>query len=342
MVRALLFAAPKQLFVNFEELFFMSMIRCPECQREISAQATACPHCGYPLVAEPDTVIITPTVAPPPVERPPVIVREALVEEKSNFPAWALVPIALALVLVIFGLIWMMNRNDANTNDNANLRAAGNTSVNSRTVRTSEQTTTTTVNPPNSAGSTVVVPPSSTTLPPSSYPNSVPPSAPTNLPPAGSETVVANPPPTADKGNLTLTASVLNGKGVKQPVRAEKFYLLSKDLETILGEAGVEATEGTYSSTLGAAIADPSRKEELQKCLAAISPYIVSRTLSNAAGSASFKNVKPNNYYLFGVTKVGNSASVWNTSVTVNPGENTIALNGSIPTPISSEVVNQN
>lgn len=318
----------------------MSLIRCPECHNEVSAQATACPKCGYPLTAEPDTVIITPT--PPPVERPPVIIREAIVEEKSNFPAWALVPIALALVFVIFGFIWMMSRNDANANDNANLRGVGNTSTNSRIVRTNEQvSTTTTVNPPTSSGSTVVVPPSTTSLPPSSYPNSVPSSAPpTNLPPAGSETVVSNPP--TDKGNLMLTANVLTSKGTKQPVRAEKFYLLSKDLETILGEAGIEATEGTYSSTLGAAIADPSRKEVLQKCLAAISPYIVSRTLSNSTGNASFKNVKPDNYYLFGVTKVGNSASVWNTSVTVNPGENTIALNGSVPAPVAPEVVDSN
>ncbi len=315
----------------------MSMIRCPECHNEVSAQAAACPNCGYPLATEPDTVIITPP--PPLVERPPVIVREAFVEEKSNFPAWALVPIALALVLVIFGLIWMMNRNNAN--DNANLQAVSNTTttINSRTTRT-EQLPPTTINPPSSAGSTVVVPPTMTSVPPSSYPNSVPPSVPTNLPPAGSETVITNPP--TDKGNLTLTASVLTTKGIKQPVRAEKFYLLSKDLETILGEAGIEATEGTYSSTLGAAIADPSRKEELQKCLAAITPYIVSKTLSNATGNASFKNVKPNNYYLFGVTKVGNSASVWNTNVTINPGENTIALNGSVPTPISPEVINPN
>ena len=314
----------------------MSMIRCPECQNEISAQAAACPNCGYPLAVEPDTVIITPT--PPPVERPPVIVREALVEEKSNFPAWALVPIALALVLVIFGLIWMMNRNDANANENANLRVASNTTINSRTTRIEQLPSTT--NPPSSSSSTVVVPPSTASVPPSSYPNTVPPSAPTSLPAAGSETVVANPP--TDKGNLTLTASVLTSKGIKQPVKAEKFYLLSKDLETILGEAGIEATEGTYSSTLGAAIADPSRKEELQKCLAAINPYIVSKTLSNSTGSASFKNVKPDNYYLFGVTKVGNSASVWNTNVTVNPGENTIALNGSIPTPVSPEVIDSN
>ncbi len=27
----------------------MALIRCPECQREVSDQAMACPHCGYPI-----------------------------------------------------------------------------------------------------------------------------------------------------------------------------------------------------------------------------------------------------------------------------------------------------
>ncbi|MEP6924472.1 MAG: zinc-ribbon domain-containing protein [Pyrinomonadaceae bacterium] len=312
----------------------MSIILCPECRSEVSAQAVTCPKCGYPLAIEPDTVIITPT--PPPVVEPlPVVVREVITEEKSNFPAWALVPIALALVVVIFGLIWMMNRNQTDANDNANVRITA--AANSRTTRTAEQIPST-VNPP--AGSTVVVP--STTNPSTGdYPSSVPPTVPTNLPPAGSETVVTNPAP-PDKGNLMLTATVLTSKGTKLPVKAEKFYLLSKDLETILSSANIEATEGSYASTLGAVIADPNRKDELEKCLAAINPYIVAKTLSDSTGNASFKNVKPDSYYLFGVHKTGNSASVWNTSVAVNPGENTIALNGSVPAPAPPITVDSN
>ena len=27
----------------------MALITCPECSREVSDQAAACPHCGYPL-----------------------------------------------------------------------------------------------------------------------------------------------------------------------------------------------------------------------------------------------------------------------------------------------------
>lgn len=27
----------------------MSLIKCPECNKEVSSQSDKCPHCGYPL-----------------------------------------------------------------------------------------------------------------------------------------------------------------------------------------------------------------------------------------------------------------------------------------------------
>ncbi len=27
----------------------MALIKCPECEGDVSSKATACPHCGYPL-----------------------------------------------------------------------------------------------------------------------------------------------------------------------------------------------------------------------------------------------------------------------------------------------------
>ena len=30
----------------------MALIHCPECSQEVSDQAAACPHCGYPLQAQ--------------------------------------------------------------------------------------------------------------------------------------------------------------------------------------------------------------------------------------------------------------------------------------------------
>ena len=33
----------------------MALITCPECNKEVSESATACPHCGYPLKGSPDS-----------------------------------------------------------------------------------------------------------------------------------------------------------------------------------------------------------------------------------------------------------------------------------------------
>ena len=33
----------------------MALINCPECNKEISSLAKACPHCGCPIYTEPET-----------------------------------------------------------------------------------------------------------------------------------------------------------------------------------------------------------------------------------------------------------------------------------------------
>jgi hypothetical protein len=307
----------------------MSLIVCPECKNQVSSAASACPKCGFPLVEE-ETVVVT----PPPVVEPPVVVRNVRSERK--FPNWVFVPVALALAFVVFGFIWLMSENKETANENVNVRIRETASANTRTRNTVANDAPTTVNPPSSADSTVVVPPSTSTGSSSSYPSTVPPSStsgsssssvPSTLPPASSSSTVTTPPP-ASKGKLAVTATLSKSNGSKTPVRKEKLYLLKEDLDTIMTKAKIEPEDGSYSATLGAAIADPSRKELLDKMLAAIKPYIVASITTDANGKAEFKNIEPDSYYLFGVTKTGNSASVWNTSITINPGDNTISLNG--------------
>lgn len=36
----------------------MALIKCPECNNDISTNATVCPHCGNPLKAETKTKIV--------------------------------------------------------------------------------------------------------------------------------------------------------------------------------------------------------------------------------------------------------------------------------------------
>jgi hypothetical protein len=131
-------------------------------------------------------------------------------------------------------------------------------------------------------------------------------------------------------GNLEIKATVAGRTGSTQPVRQEKFYLLNKSLDEILSRANIEPEEGDLASTCAAAVIDPARRETRQKCLAAINPHIVYRVTTDAGGKGTFKDVKPDSYYVFGVTKVGtDSYAIWNTTVTVNPGENLLNLNGS-------------
>lgn len=61
----------------------MSLINCPECQKEVSDEATTCPHCGKPLPTTP---------APPDPKRP-----------KGKGCLFILVPILLILLIAILG-----------------------------------------------------------------------------------------------------------------------------------------------------------------------------------------------------------------------------------------------
>ena len=38
----------------------MSLIRCPECNKEVSSLAKACPNCGYPIQDKIETIIQEP------------------------------------------------------------------------------------------------------------------------------------------------------------------------------------------------------------------------------------------------------------------------------------------
>lgn len=304
----------------------MALVICPECRNEVSDQAVACPNCGRPFEAP--TVV----VAPPPVveARKPVIVAEA--PRHNSFPNWIFIPIIVILAVVALFMFLMMRDDSANENDNrtqVNVRLReSETATQTRTVSnvgaqtgtTSTTTETVTGSVPSTVGTTTTQISNSTvsTAPQTAYPTTG----------TTSNLNINNPP--ADKGNLEIKATVVGKTGSSQPVKQERFYLLDKSLDEILSRANIEPEEGDLASTCAAAVIDPARRATRDKCLAAINPHIVYRLTTDASGKGSFKNVKPDNYYVFGVTKVGaDSYALWNTTVTVNPGENLLNLNGS-------------
>ncbi len=321
----------------------MSLVLCPECKNEVSNQAAACPQCGFPLVPQ------SFEVEEPTLVRQPEVVVQRVTTVKKSFPNWVFVPIALGLVLVVFGFIWLAqndesaNRNQANTivrDQSANLNARAVSATTETTALTTTQTTVPSQPPvasvPSSGG--VYAPP----VPPNgAAASTTSTTTTTTLPPITTSDVASAPVAVApSKGVVSVKATIVNQLGAQKPVRQEKFYLLDEDLETILRRANITPADGDLPTSMGVALIDPSKRALLQKYLAAIKPHIIHSITTDQSGSAIFKDVKPDDYYLFGITKDGNSYAIWNQNVIVNAGENVLAINGNA-TPVTLDSVSE-
>lgn len=279
----------------------MSLINCPECGNECAATATACPNCGHPFVK--------------PVVQPKVIVRE--VPREESFPKWIFIPLGLLGVIILFVVFFMLRKGDTADQRNINVNIAT-----ARTPLTTTTPTTTTVAEP--MPNQVVVPPTT------SQPTTI-----TTVPPATTTTTVVEPPP-SDKAVVNVEAKVLNKNGSTIPVTKEKFYLLDKDLQSILADSGIQDKTGQgLVNAFGMSVINPDKYPGVnEKALAAIKPHIIYSTLTDAGGKAELKDVKPNSYYLFGIHKVGNGFAVWSSPVTVNAGQNSLVIPPVSPTEI--------
>ena len=273
----------------------MALIYCPECGHEISQSAVACPQCGRP---------INPTPAPAPMNR--VIVREEPVES-SGFPPW-LIPVALLGLGALVLLFYLMSREAEPTtsNMNVNITARGSSTPRSED-RPASQTT---------------IPPAETTVP-STGTSSLPPMPPSSQTVPGTQTTVE---PTT--GKVALEAKIASPTGAPQAARNAKFYLLDQDVESILSSANVEPIEGqTLSGSMGLAAADPGKYGDFtRKAMAALQKHIKYSGTTDGSGKASLSNVKPDSYYLFGVTRTGKGFAMWNSNVSINAGDNNLTL----------------
>jgi hypothetical protein len=280
----------------------MSLTNCPECGHEVSIDAVACPNCGRPLSA------------PTPVIQRKVVVAERPTDE--GFPKWVIVPIVILALVVVFLLIAITRNNE----ETANTRTV-NVNLGTQRSSTDSRDTTRTVNPPNQvevpSSSTTVNPPSSTTTTAPSYPSSS-----TTVPSSQTEVTVP-----ADKGSVVIDAKVSTKTGT-QSVRNEKFYLLDKDLETILSDADLEPIEGnSLSDSFGLAVLYPDRYGDFQsKALNAIKKHIKYNATTDGGGKAAMKDVKPDSYYLFGITKTRSGFAIWSSPVSIIGGENKLNL----------------
>ena len=291
----------------------MSLINCPECGHEVSNEAVACPNCGRPLAA------------PAPTIHRKVVVAEKPVDE--GFPKWVIAPIIILALVVIFLLIAITRNNE----ENANTRTV-NVNLDQRRAANSRESARTETSQPNQvevpSSSTSVNPPSSTSVP--SYPSTS-----TSVP--SSSTSVATVP--ADRGTVVIDAKISTRNGAVQAVKNEKFYLLDKDLELILSEADLEPIEGnSLSDSLGLAVMYPDRYGDFQRdALNAIKKHIKYSVTTGGDGKASMKDVKPDSYYLFGITKSKSGFAIWSSPVSIMGGENKLNLQPATLNEISGE-----
>ncbi len=286
----------------------MSMMNCPECGHQVSIEALTCPNCGHPFAVKPN-----------PVVNPRVVVAEP---ERSEFPKWVIVPVVLVTALLVFLLFAMLQGSE---DDDTTRKVNVNLSSEKRSADTAD-TKETRVNPqPNQ----VDVPSSSTTV-------TVPPTtnAPQTIPPASQTETITAPP---KKGSVIVDAKISTANGSIQSVKNEKFYLLDEDLESILSDADLKPIEGqSLSNSFGLAIMFPNRYGNFQRdALNALKKHIKYNATTDGSGKASMKDVEPDSYYLFGITKNRNGFAVWSSPVTIIEGENKLNLSPARLTEIS-------
>jgi hypothetical protein len=279
----------------------MSLVLCPECSHEVSLDAVACPNCGFPMAATP--VVEERTVVMPPPKR-----------KNDSIPMWAWVPVGVLALIVVFLFIFMLSGSSDEGNVNLSVNARRPATTDSRDVRTETV-------PATTSGQTVTVPSSDTTVSVPSAPATTTTVPSSDLPP------VTAPAPT--RGKVVINAKVIAPRA-SQPnaARGAKFYLLDKDIETILSDADVEPIEGnTLAASLGLAAVYPDRYGEFMRAaMRAIARHSKYSGTTDTAGQASLGNITPGEYYLYGLTRIGRGFALWNAPVSVTAGDNLLNL----------------
>lgn len=268
----------------------MALINCPECSKEISSTADACPNCGHPINKVPTRTVDT-------------VVLE---KRQESFPKWIIIPIAILGTFLIFGLIYMLQNNETADQQNINVN-----------VDTQREVTEQTQDIPVRQTDTDADNMTDTTIPPT-----------TNDQIIGTDTRTNVDETNIDSGKVELEAKVSDSKGNIKPVNAEKFYLLDKELETILREANLESVQNqNLVNSFGLSVLYPNKYREFnQKALSAINDHIKYDTLTDSTGKAQIGNVKPDSYYLFGIHKVGNGFAIWSSPVNIKGGTNNLNI----------------
>jgi len=247
-------------------------------------------------------VVETAVVAPPPKAR------------RDTIPMWAWVPVGVLALIVVFLFIFMLSGSSDEGNVNLSVNARRPVSTDTRDVRTETV--------PSTGGQSVTVPSSDTTV---AVPSD-PPTTTTTVPSSDLPPVTA---PAPTRGKVVINAKVIAPRATQpNAARGAKFYLLDKDIETILSDADVEPIEGnSLAGSLGLAAVYPDRYGEFMRAaMRAIARHSKYSGTTDTAGQASLGNIAPGEYYLYGLTRVGRGFALWNAPVSVTAGDNMLNL----------------
>lgn len=266
-----------------------------------------CPECGHEIS---DAAVACPNCGRPLRSIP--VVEETIIrtapEKDSDIPKWAYIPIAVIGGLAILLLFIVFLRNDEEP-ENVNVKVSANrrASETRETTQTVPSTDTGTVTVPPTDSQTITVPGASVITPPES------------------------------RGSVSLNAKVSTRNGQTRPVQNERFYLLDKDIETILSEADLDPIEGnSLLNSFALSVLFPERYSDFnRRALAAIRSHIKHSATSDASGTAKFADVEPDNYYLFGITHNNQGFALWSSPVVIRAGINNLDLSPQPLTEIS-------
>lgn len=258
-----------------------------------------CPECGHEVSEIAPTCPNCGHPFHPQPAVPRVVVTDRPVDD-GGIPTWAMAALGVLGIVVIFGAIFFLTRSNEDENRvNVNMAAKKPNSTPSRETRTDIPSTSV---------------PSTTTTDTQTV----------NVP--GSQATVNE--PRSDLGSATIDARIINRAGTTQAVKGERFYLLDEDLESILNDANLEPIEGqSLIGSLGLAVMKPGQYGDFnRKAMAAIKNHIKYSTTTDSAGKGEIRDIAPNGYYLFGITKTGEGFAVWSSSVSIRKGQNNLNL----------------
>lgn len=141
---------------------------------------------------------------------------------------------------------------------------------------------------------------------------------------------------TKAKSTLSFDTGIVFRTGDIKPVARTKFYLLDKDLVSILSgfshrhpQTGitevVTSLMGIYISYCSSENSNewPDRNMRVWERL---TPHVVQKVTTDFSGKATFKQIPPGKYYLIGCTSMMRSTIVWNLEVDLSSGNNDLTL----------------